>query len=146
MTISAKSKYAVRALVELAERSASDAGHPVRLCEIAARRDIPPQFLEQVFATLRRAGVLSSRRGASGGYTFARPPQSVTVLEVVEALDGVVAPASCTTGDCERLDACGVASVWAEAKAAVEHVLGSTTIAILAERERRARPEAMYHI
>ena len=146
MTISAKSKYAVRALVELAERSASDAGRPVRLGEIAARRDIPPQFLEQVFATLRRAGVLSSRRGASGGYTFARPPQSVTVLEVVEALDGVVAPASCTTGDCERLDECGVASVWAEAKAAVEHVLGSTTIAILAERERRARPEAMYHI
>ena len=146
MTISAKSKYAVRALVELAERSASDAGHPVRLCEIAARRDIPPQFLEQVFATLRRAGVLSSRRGASGGYTFARPPQSVTVLEVVEALDGVLAPASCTTGDCQRLDECGVASVWAEAKAAVEHVLGSTTIAILAEREHRARPEAMYHI
>lgn len=146
MIISAKSRYAVRALVELAERSAADTGRPVRLGEIAARRDIPAQFLEQVFAALRRAGLLSSRRGARGGYMFARPPQSVTVLEVVEALDGVVAPASCTTGDCARLDECGAASVWVEAKVAVERVLGSTTIAVLAERERRARPQAMYHI
>jgi len=146
MTISAKSKYAVRALVELAERTADNGGRPVRLTEIARRRDIPLQFLEQVFAVLRRAGVLRSRRGASGGYVFARPPQSVTVLDVVEALDGLVAPASCTTGSCSRRDECGAASVWFAAKAAVEQVLGGTTIAALAERERQNGRQAMYHI
>ena len=56
--------------------------------ELARRRDIPVQFLEQLFATLRRAGVLKSQRGVKGGYTFARPPGEITVLEVVELLDG----------------------------------------------------------
>jgi Rrf2 family cysteine metabolism transcriptional repressor len=147
MNISAKSKYAVRALVELAERAESDPARPVRLTEIAGGREIPLQFLEQLFSALRRAGVLRSRRGACGGYFFARPPEQVTVLDVVEALDGLVTPATCTQGVCERLDGCGAASVWIEAKDAVEHVLGSCTIADLCERERNSRDRsAMYYI
>lgn len=147
MNISAKSKYAVRALVELAERTAADSSKPVRLTEIAEGRDIPLQFLEQLFSALRRTGVLRSRRGASGGYLFARPPEQVTVLEIVEALDGLLTPAVCTQGQCERLEGCGAASVWIEAKDALEHVLGSCTIADLAERESRARSDsAMYYI
>jgi Rrf2 family protein len=98
MNISAKSRYAVRALVELAERAEVDPARPVRLTDIAGGREIPLQFLEQLFSSLRRAGVLRSRRGASGGYFFARPPEDVTVLDVVEALDGLVTPATCTQG------------------------------------------------
>ena len=139
MNISAKSKYAVRALVELAERAASDPSIPVRLTDIAAGREIPLQFLEQLFSTLRRAGVLRSRRGASGGYLFARSPEQVTVLDVVEALDGLLKPAICTQGECAHLVDCGVASVWIEAKDAVEQVLAASTIADLVERERRLR-------
>jgi Rrf2 family protein len=147
MNISAKSRYAVRALVELAERAEVDPARPVRLTDIAGGREIPLQFLEQLFSSLRRAGVLRSRRGASGGYFFARPPEDVTVLDVVEALDGLVTPATCTQGECERLDGCGAASVWIEAKDAVEQVLGSCTIADLCERERRVRDRsAMYYI
>jgi Rrf2 family transcriptional regulator, iron-sulfur cluster assembly transcription factor len=149
MTISAKSKYAVRALVELADRTDGATTVPVRLTEIAAARQIPLQFLEQVFAVLRRAGVVQSRRGARGGYVFARPPSEVTVLQVVVALDGPPAPALCTQGDCERSDDCGAASVWLEAKEALESVLEGTTIDDLVERERssRARPrKVMYHI
>ena len=56
--------------------------------EIARRRDIPVQFLEGLFATLRRAGILQSQRGVKGGYSFARPPEELTVLEVVESLEG----------------------------------------------------------
>ena len=56
--------------------------------ELARRRDVPVQFLEQLFAVLRRAGIISSQRGVKGGYRFAREPSSVTVLEVVELLDG----------------------------------------------------------
>jgi Rrf2 family protein len=147
MNISAKSKYAVRALVELAERSQARPERLVRLTDIAAARGIPLQFLEQLFATLRRAGIVRSRRGASGGYVLARPPAEVTVLEVVETLDGLVSPAVCTQGECERIAECGPAAVWLEAKEAVEQVLRQTSIADLAEREAsRAGGEAMYYI
>ena len=63
-------------------------GKPVPIAELARRRDIPLQFLEQLFATLRRAGLLQSQRGVKGGYTFVRDPCEVTVLEIVQLLDG----------------------------------------------------------
>jgi len=147
MNISAKSKYAVRALVELAERTQTQPDHLVRLNDVATARGIPLQFLEQLFASLRRAGIVRSRRGACGGFVFARPPAEVSVLEVVETLDGLVSPAVCTQGECERIEDCGPAAVWLEAKEALEQVLRETSIADLAERERRRAPrEAMYYI
>jgi Rrf2 family cysteine metabolism transcriptional repressor len=146
MNISARSKYAVRALVELAQRS--DGETPVRLTDVASTREMPLQFLEQVFASLRRAGIVRSRRGACGGFALARPAEEITVLEVVEVLDGLLSPAVCTQGECERIDGCGAAVVWLEAKAAVEDVLRRTTVASLAERERSiaAGTSAMYYI
>src|ERR671921_281877 len=89
LVITSKSPYAVRALSELARRG--DAA-PVPIGDLARARDIPPQFLEGLFATLRRAGILQSQRGVKGGYQFARPPAQVTVLEVVELLEGELAP------------------------------------------------------
>ena len=85
ISITTKSPYAVAALVELA-RTGGEA--PVPIGELARRREIPVQFLEQLFAVLRRAGVLRSQRGVKGGYRFDRDPSTVTVLEVVELLDG----------------------------------------------------------
>ncbi|MEA2377457.1 MAG: Rrf2 family transcriptional regulator, cysteine metabolism repressor, partial [Thermoleophilaceae bacterium] len=85
LVITTKSPYAVRALAELARRGQST---PVPIGEIARARDIPVQFLEGLFATLRRAGILQSQRGVKGGYSFARPPTEITVLEVVELLEG----------------------------------------------------------
>ncbi len=85
LSITSKSPYALRALTELARHG--DAG-PVPIGELARRREIPVQFLEQLFAVLRRAGVLRSQRGVKGGYSFAREPSEITVLEVVELLDG----------------------------------------------------------
>jgi Rrf2 family protein len=147
VNISMKSRYAVRALTELARREESQPGRPVRLSEIADSRDMPLQFLEQVFAALRRAGVVRSRRGAAGGYTLAHPAGEITVLEVVAALDGVPSPAECTQGQCDRLDSCGASSVWIEAQAALEAVLGGTTIGDLLAREDALRERApMYFI
>ncbi len=128
ISITTKSPYAVRALSELA-RSGDG---PVPVAELARRRDIPAQFLEQLFATLRRAGVLRSQRGVKGGYSFARPPAEVTVLDVVELLDGPLGQ-----------DAEGV---FADAAAAARDVLGATTIADVAERDAREAGAAMYHI
>jgi Rrf2 family cysteine metabolism transcriptional repressor len=147
VNISMKSRYAVRALTELARREETAPGKPVRLGDIADSRDIPLQFLEQVFAALRRAGVVRSRRGAAGGYGLARPAAEISVLEVVAALDGVPSPAECTRGLCERVDACGAASVWIEAQQALEQVLRDTSIGDLLEREDALRGRApMYHI
>jgi Rrf2 family cysteine metabolism transcriptional repressor len=147
VNISMKSRYAVRALTELARREESLPGKPVRLGEIADSRGIPLQFLEQVFAALRRAEVVRSRRGAAGGYALARPAADITVLEVVAALDGVPSPAECTQGLCDRQDSCGAASVWIEAQAALERVLTGTSIGDLLAREDALRERApMYHI
>ena len=85
ISITTKSPYALQALAELG-RASGDARVPIG--ELARRRDIPVQFLEQLFAVLRRAGVLKSQRGVKGGYSFARPPSEITVLEVVELLEG----------------------------------------------------------
>ncbi|MBV9715587.1 MAG: Rrf2 family transcriptional regulator [Solirubrobacterales bacterium] len=129
ISITTKSPYALSALVELHRRG--DNG-PVPIGELARRRNIPVQFLEQLFATLRRAGILHSQRGVKGGYSFGRTATEVTVLELVELLDGPVGR-----------DATGV---FAEAAAAVRAVLAESTIADVAEAEARAAGAAMYHI
>lgn len=121
LTITTKSPYAVRALTELARRGE---GEPVPIGEIAKARDIPVQFLEGLFATLRRAGILQSQRGVKGGYLFARPPAEVTVLEVTELLDGELGSGPGSTDQ-----------VWTEATGALKTALRSTSIADLADRE-----------
>src|ERR687897_3299302 len=85
LSITTKSPYALRALAELARIGAET---PVPIGDLARRREIPVQFLEQLFAVLRRGGVLRSQRGVKGGYAFATEPASVTILQIVELLDG----------------------------------------------------------
>ena len=132
LAITSKSPYAVRALSELARMGAAA---PVPIGEIARRRDIPVQFLEGMFATLRRAGILQSQRGVKGGYSFARPPREVTVLDVVEALEGALGT-----------DAAAQEEIWAEAIAALSERLRATTIAEISEREARQAGAQMYYI
>jgi Rrf2 family transcriptional regulator, cysteine metabolism repressor len=129
LSITTKSPYAVRALAELARIGGGD---PVPIGELARRRDIPVQFLEQLFAVLRRAGLLRSQRGVKGGYTFARPPADITILEVVELLDG-------------QLGA-GAEGVFSDAAAAARAVLANTTVAAVVERENREAGASMYYI
>ena len=102
------------------------------IAELARRREIPVQFLEQLFATLRRAGILRSQRGVKGGYTLARPAAEVTVLELVELLDGPLGV--------------GATGVFAEAAQAAGAVFAQATVASIAEQEIRAAGAPMYHI
>jgi len=129
ISITTKSPYALQALTELGR--AREPG-PVPIGELAKRREIPVQFLEQLFATLRRAGILKSQRGVHGGYSFAREPSAIGVLEVVELLDGPLGR-----------DADGI---FAEAAGAARSVLEAVTVADLVEREARDAGAAMYHI
>jgi Rrf2 family transcriptional regulator, cysteine metabolism repressor len=132
LVITTKSPYAVRALAELARRGR---GAPVPIGEIARARDIPVQFLEGLFATLRRAGILQSQRGVKGGYNFARAPADVTVLEIVELLEGELGAEAAANGP-----------IWTEATDAVRAVLAGSTIADVAEREASDSSTPMYYI
>jgi Rrf2 family transcriptional regulator, cysteine metabolism repressor len=129
LSITSKSPYAVLALTELGRSSGAD---PVPIGELARRRDVPVQFLEQLFAVLRRGGVISSQRGVKGGYRFARDPSTVTVLEIVELLDGPLGRDS--------------QGVFADAAESARRVLEQTTIADVIERELREAGARMYHI
>jgi Rrf2 family cysteine metabolism transcriptional repressor len=129
ISITTKSPYAVQALAELGR--CGGAG-PVPIGELARRRDIPLQFLEQLFAAMRRAGILRSQRGVKGGYSFAREPSEITVLEIVELLDGALGASA--------------EGVFADAAGAARDVLARTTIADVIEAETRAAGAAMYHI
>jgi len=108
---------------------------PVPIKEVAERRGIPEQFLEQLFSTLRRAGLLTSHRGMKGGYTLSRPADEISVLEVVHALDGKVG---------QEADEAG--GIWAEGVAALRNVFGQTTIAEVARREAEDAGAGMYFI
>lgn len=132
ISITSKSRYAVVAMAELAR--SGDAG-PVPIAQIAERRQMPVQFLEQLFSTLRRAGLLNSQRGVKGGYTLARPADQINVLEVVQALDGRLGEEAHEAG-----------GIWAEGVEALREVFRSTTIADIANREASEAGAGMYYI
>jgi Rrf2 family protein len=92
MMFSTKAEYGVRVMVELARRAG---GEPVPLAEIAAHDGLPLAYLEHLVARLRKAGLVDSRRGSRGGYMLARPSSEITMAEVVEALEGSIAPIEC---------------------------------------------------
>jgi Rrf2 family transcriptional regulator, cysteine metabolism repressor len=131
ISVTAKSRYAVVGLAELSRH----ADRPVPISLVAERRNIPVQFLEQLFSTLRRNGLLVSQRGAKGGFRLARPPEEITVLEVVQALDGRI-------GD-EATEAGGI---WGDGVEALRRVFGSATIADVARREDTEAGGSVYYI
>ena len=131
ISITSKSRYAVVAMAELTRSG----DRPVPIKELAERRGIPDQFLEQLFSTLRRAGLLTSHRGMKGGYTLSRPAEAISVLEVVQTLDGKVG---------QEADEAG--GIWAEGVTALRRVFGETTIAEVARREAEEAGAGMYFI
>ncbi len=138
ITITEKSRSAVLALTELAQRGSAA---PVPILEVAEARGIPLHFLEQLFAGLRRAGILQSQRGVKGGYSFRRAPAEITILEVVETVDGRIGPSPGGDGSPQ-----GAESVWVDARAALAELLSGLTIADIVEREARLQSAPMFHI
>ena len=136
ISVSDRSRAAVSALTELARRADPA---PVPILEIADSRGIPLHVLEQLFSALRRIGILRSQRGVKGGYTFLRPAREVTVLDVVECIDGPLRPAP-VSGDGAGPE------LWRDARSALADVLGAVTIADMVEREAREAGALMFHI
>ena len=135
MRISAKTDYALRAVVELAAAGAD--ARPVKGERLAAAQGIPLRFLENILLELRHAGVVESRRGADGGYRLARPAAEITLADIIRAIDG---PLAGVTGDRpEKLDFTGNAEplrdVWVAVRAVLRSVLERVTVADVAAGE-----------
>jgi len=134
MWVSTKAQYGLRALVEIGLRAPAS----VPLKEVAEAQGISLHYLEQIAAQLRRAGFLRSVRGARGGYRLARPPEKITALEVVEALEGNLAPVSCLEDpeSCAKVGQCSTELLWKRVDLAMREVLGKTTLQDLVEERR----------
>jgi Rrf2 family protein len=131
--VSAKADYAIRAAVELA--AAGDG--PVKGERIAQAQEIPANFLENILADLRNAGIVASRRGADGGYWLARPADEVSLADVIRAVDGPLANVRGMRS--EQIDYHGSAEplrdVWVAVRASLRNVLEQVTLAGLARGE-----------
>jgi Rrf2 family cysteine metabolism transcriptional repressor len=138
MMFSTKAEYGVRVMVELARRAGED---PIPLAEIAEHDGLPLAYLEHLVARLRKAGLLDSRRGSRGGYLLARSPTEITMAEVVEALEGSIAPIECISQAsdgsivCSResdpAHVCPTKLLWTRVRFAIVRTLQETTLADL---------------
>ena len=134
VSFSTKGEYGVRLMVQLGRRFGTG---PASLAEIAADEDLPRAYLEQLVMSLRDAGLVTSTRGAHGGYELARDPGSVRMGEVLRALEGPIAPMICATDDpehavvCDRSARCTVNVLWVRVRDAVTGALDGMTLADL---------------
>ena len=127
MRITAKVDYAVRAAAEMA----ADPGGPVKGEALAERQQIPPKFLENILADLRRAGLVRSQRGADGGYWLARPADEVTVADIIRAVEGPLADVHGTPPETVEYGGAAVhlQAVWVATRSALRAVLEEVTVA-----------------
>jgi Rrf2 family protein len=135
MRVSAKTDYALRAVIELA--AGEDASKPVKGERLATSQGIPLRFLENILLQLRHAGIVDSRRGAEGGYRLARPAEDIALADVIRAIDGPLAGVGGVRP--ETLDFTGSAAslrdVWVAVRASLRSVLEQVTIADVAAGE-----------
>lgn len=143
MKLSKKSEYGLRALLEF---TLAHGKFPLQRHHIAARQHIPVEFLEQILLTLKRAGLLSSRRGINGGYTLIKQPSAVTLGQVIRILDGPLAPIGCvsksayqTCADCPYSDKaqCPLQQVMGTVRNAIAGILDNYTLADFASGHRK---------
>ncbi len=136
MKVSARAEYGLRALIDLAQHYGEG---PVQTHEIAARRGLPEPYLNQLMTSLRKAGLVASKRGPTGGHALARPPQDISLREAFEVLEGSSAPWWCVEveePDCAYASGCGLRPVWQAINVAVEQVLTDLTLAEISRRTR----------
>lgn len=131
MRLTAKSEYGLLAMIDIAGSYQSG---PASARGISERQAIPVKFLEQLLVSLRKAGLVSSVRGARGGFILTDDPSRITVLDIVEALEGPLVATMCESdrgATCGRSGACAAAAVWNRATRALHDVFAGTSLAEL---------------
>ena len=131
MELTRKGEYAIRGIVFLATQPADQI---CLLSDIASAVDVPQTFLAKIFQQFSKIGLVRSYRGTGGGFVLGRPPDKITLLEVVEAVEGPITPNRCVTGEgvCDRSSACNVHPVWVSVQDQVRGILTKVTLKDLA--------------
>lgn len=134
MKVSTRGEYGVRAMVSLAHHFGEG---PMSIAEIARQTNIPPAYLEQLIAPLRRAELVNSKRGARGGYVLSRAPGEIRIGDVYRVMEGPIAPMDCVSEDvddqnCPLIENCETRPMWLKLRDAMTDALDSTTLADLA--------------
>jgi Rrf2 family protein len=142
MQITRQADYAVRAVLYLAKLNGADRAPT---SQIAREQHIPPSFLAKIVSQLSVAGVVQTSRGARGGVSLSRPPSNITLLEVVEAIDGPITLNECVRNpnSCEFCDSCDVYPVWSTAQSHLVDHLSSTDFGLLSSNDSNRGSEAM---
>jgi Rrf2 family transcriptional regulator, iron-sulfur cluster assembly transcription factor len=134
--VSTRGDYAARALLSLALHGSDE---PTSVKEIAERTNLPQPYLEQILLTAKGAGLVRSKRGVGGGYVLARPPESITLAEILAAVDG---PLTTYVGEHDHCEGhCVLQEVWVGVSDEMRQVLERVTLADLVERTRVGHPE-----
>jgi Rrf2 family protein len=143
--LSCKNEYALLALIELAAHHAR--GEPLQIRQISTLQQIPDRYLEQLLATLRRCGLVRSQRGAKGGYILAREPWKISLLEVMDCLEGADAQPNEKDSIPRSIESMIIREAWQEAHQAANAVLQGWTLQDLCEkRDSRQQLDIMYYI
>lgn len=151
MQLSTKARYAVRAMVELAIHYGQG---QLQLKEISKNQGISEKYLDQLLSPLRAKGYVYTLKGSQGGYCLARPPEEITIYQIISIVEGSLAPAPCIDNPktCPRVDICATRDVWMGLKDRLIEELESINLAMLAQRQveknRQAgsQPVSDYHI
>jgi Rrf2 family cysteine metabolism transcriptional repressor len=135
MKLSTRARYGTKALLELALHEVEE---PMPLKEISQRQQIPLPYLEHLISPLVQAGIVKSTRGIRGGISLLRPPQEVVLSEVIQLLEGSIAPVECVDNPqtCPHSELCVTRDLWDKVKEAITGVLESVTLQDLVERQR----------
>lgn len=140
MKLSTKGRYGLKAMLDLALHNGQG---PVALKSIAERQNLSENYLEQLFATLRRAGHVRSIRGAQGGYLLCQSPESIKVGSILRSLEGSLAPVDCVLEDapnkCDQFDQCVTKIVWEKIRDSVNEVVDSITLGDLVKKYNKNR-------
>lgn len=141
MQLTTRGRYAVTAMLDLALHSGP---RPLRLSDIAARQGLSLSYLEQLFACLRRAGLVASARGPGGGYRPGRPLAEISVAQIIDAVNERIDATRCEgRGDCQHGDTCLTHHLWSDLSENLQNFLAGITLADLLQRhEARMRAEA----
>ena len=148
--LSHKAKYALKALLYLAEQ---DENHISRTIEIADGANIPKKFLEQILLDLRNAGFLYSKKGAGGGYSLNKNPEDIFLVQILRITDGPVAMLPCASlnfyrkcDECEDEFTCGIRIAFIDVRDATLKILGETSIADIIAKETNLKLEAWNYL
>lgn len=138
MRLSTKGRYGARAMLDLALNSSEG---PVLLRDIAKRQEVSEKYLEHSITTLRKAGLVRSIRGARGGYVLAKSPSQIRLSEIMEVLEGSMAPVECVDDPqvCQRAQLCVTRDIWAKMKEAIDNILESITLQDMVERQNKKK-------